>query len=110
MPEWVPPFPGGDSRILSKGTGTAVGAESWRCVGMRTVAVVITVIWLTAGLPIGGGAWAPPSTIRLGAVVPLTGRYASGGAQVKVGYEFALQDINGRGRGVGWGRGVRVAA
>ena len=29
---------------------------------MRTVAVVITVLWLTAGLPLAGGVAAPPST------------------------------------------------
>ena len=77
---------------------------------MRTVAVVITVLWLTAGLPLAGGVAAPPSTIRLGAVVPLTGRYASGGAQVKVGYEFALQDINGRGGVPVGGRRVPLEA
>ncbi|MGQ0550901.1 MAG: amino acid ABC transporter substrate-binding protein [Armatimonadota bacterium] len=35
-----------------------------------------------------------PSTIKIGAVVPLTGRFGSGGAQVKAGYEFAVEDIN----------------
>ena len=37
---------------------------------------------------------AAPATIKIGAVVPLTGRYAAGGTQVKAGYEFAVEDIN----------------
>ncbi|HEY1235013.1 MAG TPA: amino acid ABC transporter substrate-binding protein [Candidatus Binatia bacterium] len=36
-------------------------------------------------------------TIKIGAVVPLTGRYAALGAQVKTGYEIAVQQINGAG-------------
>jgi branched-chain amino acid transport system substrate-binding protein len=35
-----------------------------------------------------------PLSIKVGAVVPLTGRYAAGGAQVRAGYEFAVEDIN----------------
>jgi branched-chain amino acid transport system substrate-binding protein len=41
---------------------------------------------------------APPATapdaIKVGAVVPLTGRYASLGEQVKNGYELAFDDLN----------------
>src|SRR5215470_7822023 len=36
-------------------------------------------------------------TIKIGAVVPLTGRYAAGGAQNKAGYEIAVQQINAAG-------------
>src|ERR1043166_10080907 len=36
-------------------------------------------------------------TIKIGAVVPLTGRYAALGAQVKTGYEIAVQQINAAG-------------
>ena len=36
-------------------------------------------------------------TIKVGAVVPLTGRYAALGGQVKTGYEIAVQQINGAG-------------
>ena len=43
--------------------------------------------------------------IRLGAVVPLTGRYASIGAPVRNGYELAIEDVNAAG-GVNVG-GVR---
>lgn len=58
----------------------------------------------TAALAIGLVAWLvlsagpsvaqAPATIKIGAVVPLTGRYGGGGAQVKAGYEFAVEDIN----------------
>src|SRR5437867_226272 len=36
-------------------------------------------------------------TIKVGAVVPLTGRYAAGGAQNKAGYEIAVQQVNAAG-------------
>jgi branched-chain amino acid transport system substrate-binding protein len=36
-------------------------------------------------------------TVKIGAVVPLTGRYAAGGAQNKAGYEIAVQQINAAG-------------
>jgi branched-chain amino acid transport system substrate-binding protein len=36
-------------------------------------------------------------TIKLGAVVPLTGRYAALGAQVRAGYEIAVQQLNAAG-------------
>ncbi|HLH21119.1 MAG TPA: amino acid ABC transporter substrate-binding protein [Chloroflexota bacterium] len=35
--------------------------------------------------------------IKIGAVVPLTGRYASLGGQIRPGYEFAVDDINAAG-------------
>ena len=47
------------------------------------------------------GALAPPlaeaQTVRIGAVVPLTGRYAAGGAQVRAGYEIAVEHVNAAG-------------
>ncbi len=50
-----------------------------------------------------GFGWAPAAdageTVKLGAVVPLTGRYGGLGAQVKPGYEIAVETIN-RGGGV----------
>ncbi len=36
-------------------------------------------------------------TIKVGAVVPLTGRYAGGGAQVRAGYEIAVEHVNAAG-------------
>ena len=38
-----------------------------------------------------------PATIKVGAVVPLTGRYAPGGAQIKNGYDLAVEDVNNNG-------------
>jgi len=38
-----------------------------------------------------------PDTIKVGVVVPLTGRYAAGGDQVRNGYVLAAEDINAAG-------------
>lgn len=38
-----------------------------------------------------------PETIKVGVVVPLTGRYAAGGDQVRNGYLLAMEDINAAG-------------
>ncbi len=60
--------------------------------GFRTAIVVL----LAAGL----AAWPAVSAaqaVKVGAVVPLTGRYASGGAQVRAGYEIAVEDVNRQG-------------
>jgi len=38
-----------------------------------------------------------PAEIKIGAVVPLTGRYAAGGGQIKNGYEIAVEDVNAAG-------------
>src|SRR5712692_11869989 len=35
--------------------------------------------------------------VKVGAVVPLTGRYGAGGAQVRAGYEIAVEHINAAG-------------
>ena len=43
------------------------------------------------------GAWpavASAQAIKVGAAVPLTGRYGAGGAQVRAGYEIAVEHIN----------------
>ncbi len=40
---------------------------------------------------------AAPESISIGAVIPLTGRYAGGGAQVQRGYQLAIDDINAAG-------------
>jgi branched-chain amino acid transport system substrate-binding protein len=54
-----------------------------------------------AASPAGQQAPAPagiaPDTIKVGAAVGLTGRYASGGEQIKNGYELAAKDINAGG-------------
>lgn len=46
------------------------------------------------------GVWplaASAQAIKLGAVVPLTGRYGGGGAQVRAGYEIAVEQLNAAG-------------
>lgn len=57
--------------------------------------ILVLALLLATG-PLGCTASKPaaPDSIKLGAVVPLTGRYAAGGAQVKAGYELAVADIN----------------
>lgn len=66
----------------------------------RWTLVILIAALMLSGLP-QRGVGALPGTVKLGAVIPLTGRFAGGGAQVKTGYEFAVVDINARG-------GVRV--
>ncbi len=55
--------------------------------------VLIALAVLTGVGPAVVGA----QTIKIGAVVPLTGRYAGGGAQVRAGYEIAIEHINAAG-------------
>ncbi len=46
------------------------------------------------------GAWPLPAlaqSIKVGAAVPLTGRYGGGGAQVRAGYEIAIEQLNAAG-------------
>ncbi len=46
------------------------------------------------------GAWPLPAlaqSIKVGAAVPLTGRYGGGGAQVRTGYEIAIEQLNAAG-------------
>jgi branched-chain amino acid transport system substrate-binding protein len=45
----------------------------------------------------GFGSKGIAQTVKVGAVVPLTGRYAALGAQVRAGYEIAVQQINAAG-------------
>jgi branched-chain amino acid transport system substrate-binding protein len=60
----------------------------------RGIAIGIAVLLVWVALTAGPSAAQAPLSIKVGAVVPLTGRYGSGGAQVKAGYEFAVEDIN----------------
>jgi branched-chain amino acid transport system substrate-binding protein len=58
-------------------------------VGLRSVVVLL--------LGLGLGVWptlAAGQTVKVGAAVPLTGRYGAGGAQARAGYEIAVEDIN----------------
>ncbi|MGH7356489.1 MAG: amino acid ABC transporter substrate-binding protein [Candidatus Rokuibacteriota bacterium] len=53
----------------------------------------LLLLVLLAGWP----AVAAAQTVKIGAVVPLTGRYGGGGAQVRAGYEIAVEQINAAG-------------
>ena len=58
---------------------------------MRRLAWMLLLAVLALPLP----AWA--QAVKLGAVAPLTGRYGPGGAQVRAGYEIAVEHINAAG-------------
>ena len=55
------------------------------------------LVWLFVTVMTLGFAWEALAQIKVGAVVPLTGRYAALGAQVKNGYEIAVEHINAAG-------------
>ena len=57
--------------------------------GLRAIALALTLLSV--------GPAAAAETIKLGAVVPLTGRYGGGGAQVRAGYELAVEALNAAG-------------
>jgi branched-chain amino acid transport system substrate-binding protein len=56
-------------------------------------AVALALLTMLAGWP----ALAAAQAVKVGAVVPLTGRYGAGGAQVRAGYEIAIEQINAAG-------------
>jgi branched-chain amino acid transport system substrate-binding protein len=58
---------------------------------MRLIALLALALASAWPLP----AWG--ESIKVGAVVPLTGRYGAGGAQVRAGYEIAVEHINAAG-------------
>ena len=57
---------------------------------MRLLALLVLAL-LAVPLP------ALAQAVKIGAVVPLTGRYGPGGAQVRAGYEIAVEQINAAG-------------
>ena len=57
---------------------------------MRRVVLALLAL-LALPLPVCAQA------VKIGAVVPLTGRYGPGGAQVRAGYEIAVEQINAAG-------------
>jgi branched-chain amino acid transport system substrate-binding protein len=59
---------------------------------MRTVVVLLLGVALLAA-----PALVAAQSIKVGAAVPLTGRYGAAGAQVRTGYEIAVEDINKHG-------------
>ena len=58
-------------------------------------AILISLAGIVAFFSVGSSVIA--QSIKVGAVVPLTGRYAAGGAQNKAGYEIAVQQVNAAG-------------
>ena len=60
-----------------------------QCTGARGVLVLLLAIGLLAW-----PALAAAQAIKVGAAVPLTGRYGAGGAQARAGYEIAVELIN----------------
>jgi branched-chain amino acid transport system substrate-binding protein len=56
---------------------------------LTAMAVILLMLWPAPAVA--------QQSVKLGAVVPLTGRYGAGGAQVRVGYEIAVEHINATG-------------
>ena len=57
--------------------------------GLRWLIVLLVIL--------GPSGEAAAQVVKVGAVVPLTGRYASLGAQVRAGYEIAVEHLNAAG-------------
>ncbi|RPI34633.1 MAG: hypothetical protein EHM70_02245 [Chloroflexota bacterium] len=75
------------------------GYRTWpiRLLGILLIALMVLSACSRESLPETGGQSSGeqlPDAINIGAVIPLTGRYAAGGEQVKNGYELAVEDIN----------------
>jgi branched-chain amino acid transport system substrate-binding protein len=58
---------------------------------MRVLILLVLTLMGLSPLPVFA------QTVKVGAVVPLTGRYGAGGAQVRAGYEIAVEQINAAG-------------
>jgi branched-chain amino acid transport system substrate-binding protein len=56
-------------------------------------AVAVTIV-LAGALPVAAQDAEVPESIKVGAVVPQTGAFAGGGAQVERGYRYAVEAIN----------------
>jgi branched-chain amino acid transport system substrate-binding protein len=52
------------------------------------------VVALAGAIPVAAQDGEAPESIKVGAVVPLTGAFAGGGAQVERGYRYAVEAIN----------------
>jgi branched-chain amino acid transport system substrate-binding protein len=62
---------------------------------MRQRGMLRSLLLLLLGFGVlAGPGLAAAQAIKVGAVIPLTGRYAAGGAQVRAGYEIAVEDVN----------------
>ncbi|MEZ4619584.1 MAG: amino acid ABC transporter substrate-binding protein [Caldilineaceae bacterium] len=72
---------------------------SFRRIAVLCCGLVLTLAACVAPAPAAApaGEAALPESIKIGAVIPLTGRFGAGGAQVKNGYELAVETINAAG-------------
>jgi len=74
--------------------------ENMRRIGAIFVSIALALL--------GFSSKGTAQTIKIGAVVPLTGRYAAGGAQNKAGYEIAVQQVNSAGGVSVGGKNMRL--
>ena len=70
----------------------------------RIKVIYVLLVFSLLGLSAQGTA----QTIKVGAVVPLTGRYAGLGAQVRAGYEIGVEQINAAGGVTVGGKKMRI--
>src|SRR6266403_661647 len=70
----------------------------------RTTLLSLSIALALVSTPFNGIA----QTIKVGAVVPLTGRYAALGGQVKTGYEIGVQHINAAGGVTVGGKNLQI--
>ena len=68
---------------------------------------ILVTLSMALGL-FGFGSGGLAQTIKIGAVVPLTGRYAALGAQVRAGYEIAVEQLNAAGGVTVGGKKMRI--
>jgi branched-chain amino acid transport system substrate-binding protein len=75
-----------------------IASRAFKRALLAPLAGLLTVGLLTAcGGSDGEPSDSAPTEIKIGAVVPITGRYAALGAQIKGGYEVAVEEINSAG-------------
>jgi branched-chain amino acid transport system substrate-binding protein len=70
----------------------------------RTTLLSLSIALALVSTPFDGIA----QTVKVGAVVPLTGRYAALGGQVKTGYEIGVQHINAAGGVTVGGKNLQI--
>ena len=66
----------------------------WLKKGLTVTGVLVFIMMAAVSQVVAAG---PPPTIKLGAVIALTGPMASGGKDVRAGYELAIKHINDAG-------------
>ena len=82
---------------MNKGIHPLLRSTAVRLILVLTVLSLVIAACAPSAAPSAPAA-APagqlPASIKVGAVIPLTGRYAAGGEQIKNGYELAVDAIN----------------